>query len=52
MNLALPALVVFVLLLPGFLARSRFKRIERSSLDFLHSDRSLPKPSCGLAGYI
>lgn len=34
MNLALPALVVFVLLLPGFLARSRFKRIERSSLDF------------------
>jgi hypothetical protein len=34
MNLALPALVVFILLLPGFIARSRFKRAERTLLDF------------------
>lgn len=34
MNLALPALVVFVLLLPGFVARSRIKRAERLSLDY------------------
>lgn len=34
MNLALPALVVFVVLLPGFIARSRIKRAERLSLDY------------------
>lgn len=34
MNLALPALVVFLLLLPGFIARSRIKRAERLSLDY------------------
>ncbi|WP_029889494.1 hypothetical protein [Polycyclovorans algicola] len=34
MNLALPALVVFVVLLPGFIARSRARRVERSSLDY------------------
>lgn len=34
MNVALPALIVFLLLLPGFIARSRFKRAERASLDF------------------
>lgn len=34
MNIALPALVVFVLLLPGFIARSRIKRAERLSLDY------------------
>lgn len=34
MNLALPALVVFIVLLPGFIARSRVKRVERSSLDY------------------
>lgn len=34
MNVALPALVVFVLLLPGFIARSRIKRAERLSLDY------------------
>jgi hypothetical protein len=34
MNVALPALVVFVLLLPGFVARSRIKRAERLSLDY------------------
>ena len=34
MNLAFPALVVFILLLPGFIARSRFKRAERTLLDF------------------
>jgi hypothetical protein len=34
MNLALPAVVVFVLLLPGFIFRSRLKRVERTSLDF------------------
>lgn len=34
MNIALPALVVFALLLPGFIARSRIKRAERLSLDY------------------
>lgn len=34
MNFALPALVVFALILPGFIARSRIKRIERQSLDY------------------
>ena len=34
MNLALPALVVFILLLPGFIARSRIKRVERATLDY------------------
>jgi hypothetical protein len=34
MNVALPALVVFVVLLPGFILRSRFKRAERTSLDY------------------
>jgi hypothetical protein len=34
MNIALPALVVFVLLLPGFIARARLKRIEKQSLDY------------------
>lgn len=34
MNLALPALVVFLVLLPGFIARSRIKRVERLSLDY------------------
>jgi hypothetical protein len=33
-NVALPALVVFVLLLPGFVARSRIKLAERASLDY------------------
>jgi hypothetical protein len=34
MNVAFPALVVFIILLPGFILRSRFKRAERTSLDF------------------
>jgi|SRR5581483_8276870 len=34
MNVALPALIVFFVLLPGFLFRSRFKRAERLSLDY------------------
>lgn len=34
MNIALPAIVIFILLLPGFLVRSRFKRAERVSLDY------------------
>lgn len=34
MNIALPALVVFVILLPGFIARSRHKQAERLSLDY------------------
>lgn len=34
MNIALPAFVAFLLLLPGFIFRSRFKLAERSSLDF------------------
>lgn len=34
MSFALPALVVFVLILPGFLFRSRYKLSERTSLDY------------------
>lgn len=34
MNVALPALVVFVLLLPGLIARARVKRVEKQSLDY------------------
>ena len=34
MNIALPALVAFLLLLPGFIFRARFKLAERTSLDF------------------
>lgn len=34
MNIALPAFVVFLLLLPGFIFRARFKLAERTSLDF------------------
>ncbi|MDB5820647.1 MAG: hypothetical protein JWQ11_4287 [Rhizobacter sp.] len=34
MNLALPALIVFIVLLPGFVVRLRFKRAERASLDY------------------
>ena len=34
MNVALPTLVTFIILLPGFILRSRFKRIERSTLDY------------------
>jgi hypothetical protein len=34
MNVALPAFIVFLLLLPGFIARSRFKRAERASFDY------------------
>ncbi|MDQ2989639.1 MAG: hypothetical protein M3R60_11125 [Pseudomonadota bacterium] len=34
MNVALPALIVFLLLLPGFIIRTRLKRAERASLDF------------------
>jgi hypothetical protein len=34
MNIALPAIIIFALLLPGFIVRSRFKRAERASLDY------------------
>ena len=34
MNVALPAIVLFFILLPGFAFRSRFKRVERTSLDY------------------
>jgi len=34
MNVALPALITFLLLLPGFILRTRLKRAERTSLDF------------------
>ena len=34
MNVALPALIVFLLLLPGFMFRARLKRAERTSLDY------------------
>ncbi len=34
MNIALPAIIVFILLLPGFIFRSSLKRAERVSVDF------------------
>lgn len=34
MNVALPALIVFLLVLPGFIFRDRFKRTERTVLDY------------------
>lgn len=34
MNVALPAFIVFLLVLPGFIARLRIKRVERLSLDY------------------
>lgn len=34
MNLALPAVVCFLILLPGFVVRSRFKRTERLTVDY------------------
>jgi hypothetical protein len=34
MNFALPALVVFIVLLPGFVFRSLLRRAERTSLDY------------------
>lgn len=34
MNIALPAFVAFLILLPGFIFRARFKLAERTSLDF------------------
>jgi hypothetical protein len=36
MNIALPALVVFLLLLPEFIFRARFKLAERTSHDLKH----------------
>lgn len=34
MNVALPALIVFLCLLPGFIFRGRLKRVESTSLDY------------------
>lgn len=34
MNLALPALLIFVIILPGFIARTQIKKAERSTLDY------------------
>ncbi len=34
MNVALPTLILFVVLLPGFIFRSGLKRAERISIDF------------------
>ncbi|MDB5774172.1 MAG: hypothetical protein JWP38_305 [Herbaspirillum sp.] len=34
MYVALPAVVIFLILLPGFLFRSKFKRVEQTSLDY------------------
>ncbi|MDQ0086542.1 hypothetical protein J2W35_006925 [Variovorax boronicumulans] len=34
MNVALPALIVFALVLPGFVFRDRFKRNEKTALDY------------------
>lgn len=34
MNVALPAFVIFLLLLPGFIFRTQLKRAERTSLDY------------------
>ena len=43
MNVALPALVIFLLVLPGFVFRSRFKRAERTALDYAPFGRVVPK---------
>lgn len=34
MNIALPALLIFLVFLPGFIFRSRYRRVERTSLDY------------------
>ncbi|SMC74176.1 PEP-CTERM protein-sorting domain-containing protein [Polynucleobacter kasalickyi] len=34
MNFALPATLILLILLPGFIVRSRFKRVKKQSLDF------------------
>lgn len=34
MNVAFPTLILFLVLLPGFLLRNGLKRAERSSVDF------------------
>jgi len=34
MNIALPALIIFFLLSPGFIVRTNLKKIERTSLDY------------------
>lgn len=34
MNVALPALIIFLVLLPGFIVRTRFKLVESSSVDY------------------
>ena len=34
MNFALPAILLFLIVLPGFLFRTRFKRAEQTSLDY------------------
>lgn len=34
MNLALPALLIFAIILPGFIARTQIKKAERSTLDY------------------
>ena len=34
MNVALPAIIVFLLVLPGFIFRDRYKRTERTVLDY------------------
>lgn len=34
MNVALPAVLLFLVVLPGFIARARYKRVEQVSLDY------------------
>lgn len=58
MNVALPALVIFLLFLPGFIFRDRFKRTERTALDYAPFGRvvaeavlwALVLHACWLAG--
>jgi hypothetical protein len=41
MNVALPALIVFFLLLPGFIFRTNLKRAERTSLFVLRYSEAI-----------
>lgn len=43
MNIALPAILAFFILLPGFVARSRFKRVERTIIDHSPFGHAVPE---------
>ena len=43
MNVAFPAILTFLILLPGFVARSRFKRVERTIIDHSPFGHAVPE---------